>query len=386
MKTGLRAWTGQRAKDIALRGKKNATWIVYWNDPDGKRRSKSCGPGREGWRLAEKERQRLHGELVTGTYEDAKGGAWADFRVEYEAKILSGKDAGTRRCTVQAVKHFERIVKPARLTSIRTQTIDDYIATRRRERGKKKGDTVSPATVNKELRHLKAVLRIANEWGYLPKLPKVRMLKEPRKLIRYVTGEHFAAIYKACKVATMPHGLPYPPADWWKALLTFTYMTGWRVGEPTALRREDLDLDAGTAITRHADNKGRSDERVPLHPVVVDHLRTIASFDRLVFPWPHHERTLWAHFAKIQDEAGIHLPCDGDHEHTDACHLYGFHDLRRAFATMNAGQLTGDALQSLMRHRSYQTTQRYINMAKQLDGAVEALHVPECLLAATGGE
>ena len=32
-----------------------------------------------------------------------------------------------------------------------------------------------------------------------------------------------------------------------------------------------------------------------------------------------------------------------------------------------------------MRHKSYQTTQRYINVARQLDEAVASLHVPEVL-------
>ena len=46
---------------------------------------------------------------------------------------------------------------------------------------------------------------------------------------------------------------------------------------------------------------------------------------------------------------------------------------------MNADRLTPDALQALMRHKSYQTTQKYINMARQLDTAVHALHVPDVL-------
>ncbi len=99
----------------------------------------------------------------------------------------------------------------------------------------------------------------------------------------------------------------------------------------------------------------------------------------VVFYWPHHERTLWADFPRIQEAAGIHLPCHEKHEHIPACYLYGFHDLRRAFATVNAPTLTGDALQALMRHKSYQTTQRYIDMARQLDDAVETLHVPDVL-------
>lgn len=44
--------------------------------------------------------------------------------------------------------------------------------------------------------------------------------------------------------------------------------------------------------------------------------------------------------------------------------------MRRIFA---------DALQKLMRHQSYLTTQAYINMASQLDEAAEALYVPDFL-------
>jgi len=51
---------------------------------------------------------------------------------------------------------------------------------------------------------------------------------------------------------------------------------------------------------------------------------------------------------------------------------------------MNADKLTPDALQALMRHKSYQTTQVYINMARQMDAAVESLHVPEVLRGAGG--
>ncbi len=120
--------------------------------------------------------------------------------------------------------------------------IDNFVSKRRTERGLKRGSTVSPATVNKELRHVKATLRIAHDWGYLPNVPKIRMLKEPQKLARYVTADHFAALYKACDAARLPEGLPYSAGDWWRALLTFNYMTGWRIGEPLALLRSDLDL------------------------------------------------------------------------------------------------------------------------------------------------
>jgi hypothetical protein len=36
----------------------------------------------------------------------------------------------------------------------------------------------------------------------------------------------------------------------------------------------------------------------------------------------------------------------------------------RGFATLNADRLTPDVLQHLMQHQDYQTTQRYINLAR----------------------
>jgi len=371
----MKAWLFQDHRQKQKLGEDKCPWSVGWIDPDGNRKSKRIGSKS----MAEKRARKLEGQLEAGVYQGDSRKRWADFRAEYEAKIAWSMEPGSRAEMLRSLDHFERIVKPVRVASIKTQTIDEFVAQRRTERGRKQGDTVSPATVNKDLRNLKAAFRIAQEWGYLPVIPRVRMLKEPKKLPTYVTPEHFAAIYQACDVAVRPAGQRYSPADWWRALLAFAYMTGWRVGEPLALRWDDVSLDNGEAITRHEDNKGKRDERAPLHSVVVDHLRRIVDFGELVFPWPHHERTLWTDFARIQQAAGIHLPCHERHEHTDACYLYGFHDLRRAFATMNAPKLSADALQALMRHKSYLTTQRYINMARQLDRAVEGLHVPEVL-------
>ena len=84
-----------------------------------------------------------------------------------------------------------------------------------------------------------------------------------------------------------------------------------------------MTLDNATAITWHEDNKGKRDEVVTrrLPPVRVS-----------------------------RSEAGVCYP--------------------------NALRLGPDALQALMRHKSYLMTKRYIHMARQLDGAVQQLHVP----------
>lgn len=375
----MKAWVFQDDKQVAKVGADKASWYVGWRDPAGKRRCESCGPGKKGKRLAEKKCEKLHAQLVAGNYQAKDKTTWKQFREEYESKVLAGKATWTQLSAKASLDHFERIVKPGRVSVLTTQHIDDFVAARRKERGQKDGSVLSPASVNRDLRHIKAALRVAREWEYLSKPPRFRMEREMKGLPTYVIGDHFALIYRACDQARMPTGRPYEPADWWRALIVMGYMTGWRIGDMLALRRSDLDLEAGFAITRAENNKGKRDAKVKLHVLVIEHLQKLADFDPCVFAWPHNRRTLHTQFARIQEAAGIKLPCDETHKHTRYCHVYGFHDLRRAFATMNADKLTPDALQTLMRHKSYQTTQVYINMARQMDAAVASLHVPDVL-------
>lgn len=375
------AWIFQDDKQVKKRGEQRASWYVGWFDPAGRKRCKSCGPGTAGKKAATRLRRKREAELITGTYQSDDKKTWTDFRREYEEKVLAGLAVRTCAEALTAFDHFERLVRPKRVSAVKTTAIDLYRSKRRLERGKKAESIVSPATINKELRHLRAALRKAHRWGYLPSAPYVDPEKEPKKLPTYVTPEHFAAIYQACSHAKMPTGLPYPPVVWWRALLVTGYMTGWRISDMLGLDRDDQDPETGIAITRAEDNKAKRDERFKMHPVVNEHLRQLVDGrGRRVFPWPHDRRTLQSEFARIQEKAGIKLPCHGKHKHTRFCHVYGFHDLRRAFATMNADRLTPDALQKLMRHKSYLTTQRYINMTRHLDGAVDSLHVPDVLM------
>jgi integrase len=366
--TSASAWVYQDAHQVEKHGADAASWYVGWYNLEGKRRCKSFGLGVKGKDKAEKFRRQVEAELEGGAYREQLKKTWKEFREEFQTRVLDRLAPRTRCETVAALDHFERIIKPVRMLAIGTKTIDQLTAARRHEAGLRPGTLVSPATVNKNLRHLKAALGIAKEWGYLQALPRFRMEREPQKLPTYVTPEHFALIYVACESAKVPRGLAnMAVADWWRALIIFAFMTGRRIGSILALKREDVDLAAGTALSRAADNKGKRDQLVPLHPVVVEHLRKVVNFGPTVFP-PWDRRRIFEEFARIQAAAGIKLSGKGH---------YGFHDLRRAFATMNADKLTPDALQALMQHKDYQTTQRYINMARQLNPAVGNLYVPD---------
>ena len=377
-----RLWIFQYPTDVKKKGADKASWFVGWYDQDSKRHAESCGPGVRGNNKAEKRLRHLQSELDMGLHQPPNKKKWSDFRAEYDREILPNLAPQSQDQVAAALGHFERIMKPGRVNLITTETIDKFVAVRRTERGKKPKSTVAPATINKDLRHIKAALRIAVEWEFLPKMPRIRMVREPEKLVVYVTPEHFEKIYlEACPLAKLPKNprQTFESCVWWEALLATAYMTGWRIGELLALRVEDVDWEAGTVITRHLDNKGKRDEKVKINSVIVEQLRLVVGHSQFVFEWTHDERALWTEFGRIQRAAGIHLTCLEEHEHTPSCHVYGFHGFRKGFATENYDTMPSAVLQKRMRHRSFTTTLGYINLGKQVEAAADRVKVPPVL-------
>ena len=380
-----KAWSYQIKSQVKKHGKAKASWHVGWHDLDGQRKSKSCGPGARGKRDAEKLADTIHSQLVTGTYQSNERKTWQEFRELYELQIISSMDPKPAREVRNSLRTFDRIIRPNLMRFIDSKKVDEFVAKRRKEKGRIK-KTLSPATVNKELRFIRAALNVAHDWDFLVKVPKIRFLRESKKLPTYAPPEHFAAIYEACETAKFPNGVPnVMPCDWWRGLLTTGYMTGWRIGQLLALAWDDIDLDGATALSQAEDNKGKRDAKIPLHPVVVEHLRKLAgSFDTHVFPWNLHERTLWVQFNRIQANAKVVGP-EGKEKPMPKCGKegwYGFHDLRRGFATENAAGMNLFELQTLMQHKSLETTKLYVSMVGRLNKAVDGLYVPEVLKSA----
>jgi len=380
----MSAWVFQDHRRRQKQGAQ-APWSVGWIDPAGRRRSKRMGAKS----AAEKYRRKIEGELAAGLYELQARKNWKDFRGEYETKILCNLKPRSQTESRNALNHFERLSNLTQVGAIKTVTIDNYISNRRMERGRKPGSVVSPYTIKKELATIRAALNIASDWGYLAQVPKFRKIKVPDAMPRPVTRDHFEAIYAACPVATMPEALPYSPTAWWRAILMFAMTTGWRKQEILHFERADMYLDTGQIRTRAGDNKGGRDDIDYLPVATVEHLRQIVSFHVEVFPWPHDLRTFDVQFHRIQRAAGIHLPCiiDYKHECTPTCHVYGLHDLRRAYATENCDRLPLPVLQKKMRHRDISTTMRYVEIANKMKRFSSEVYVPELpKIRGTAGE
>jgi integrase len=354
-----------------------ASWYVSWREPDATQKTQSFGPGSKGKMLADKMADKIHAQLLTETYQSKKNQDWSEFWTEYEEKVLSSSPTNSAGAARLSIAHFVRIVKPKKLKSITTNVIDGFIAKRREEKTNA-GKVISAATVNRDLRYVRSVLKTAKKWKRITETPEFAFLAVPKKLPTYVAADHFAAIYNAAGAATAPRDIPNVSSeDWWRGILIVGYMTGWRLGQLLELKRADIDLENGTAVTMAEveGNKGGRDVKIPLHPVTIEHLRRVITFNEFVFPWNFGRWRIWPEFAKIQDAAKMPddkpLPKLGK-----AGKRFGFHDLRRGFATLNAG-IDVFRLQALMQHKSLETTKLYVNMANSLQATVDGLFVPK---------
>jgi integrase len=376
----LKAWLFQDHRQKQKLGEK-CPWYVGFYEPDGKKKRKRIGSKS----LAEKFARKIEGQLAAGVYQATNRKTWADFRAAYEEKIVPQLAMSTQRIIRETLDKFEELSKPTRVSAIKTETIDAYSADRMLQPGAKPGATLSPSTCNRELRHLKAALRIAHEWGYLPVVPKFHRVREQQRVGRVMTPEHFTAIYSVCDSATIPATNNYPAADWWRALLCVAMTTGWRIGEILSLRRDDVNFKTGAVTIRAENCKGNRDDLDHLPKAALDHMKGLAGFGSLVFEWPAGRCTLWAEFRRIQAAAGIKLPCPdaSKHECTAACGTYGFHALRRAYATLNVTRLDGPTLQRKMRHKAFSTTLGYISLANRMQEAAADVYVPDVLRKAT---
>jgi integrase len=76
--------------------------------------------------------------------------------------------------------------------------------------GSKLGRLVTPSTVNREQAILRHLLRLAEEWGYIAKAPKIRLGREPEGRLRFLSEDEISRLLTACELKGVksPYLLP----------------------------------------------------------------------------------------------------------------------------------------------------------------------------------
>lgn len=351
----------QDPHELKRRGARKCPWSIEWRE-NGRRRSKSIGRKDDANEAAAVKLA----ELVDGAKGVNTRKRWSDFVEEYLREEMEG--SGKRPSTVALVRTilntFTEAVKPMWVHSIDARALAQY----RRARLKAKGmrGNLSPFTVKKELRHLRAALGVAKRWQYIREVPPLPRVACDQREKRHVTEPHFLAMLKHCDAATRPdlrihEGLPLEATvgDWWRALLVTLWVTGGRIDAVLRLRWEDVDFEAGRVLSKAADLKQRKDTR-PEISGALPYLVKIRGTDPRLLPWNHTRRTLYPSLQAIQRAAGIKLPCPQEgqpgHACSPTCHVYGFHAFRYAHARFN---YANPELQNQMGHACATTTDHY---------------------------
>jgi hypothetical protein len=141
------------------------------------------------------------------------------------------------------LRQLDPFLREKRLNEINMEVLWSFIHARRER------DGVANATVNRALEIVRRVLNLAHqEWGWLDRVPRIRMLKEPKRRIRFLTREDADRLHEA-----LPEHL--------RPVVQCALATGCRMSEILHLEwtRVDFDrrvawLDPGT--TKNGEGRG----------------------------------------------------------------------------------------------------------------------------------
>ena len=236
------------------------------------------------------------------------------------------------------------------------------------------GKTRSPSTVNKNGRHIAAILRYAGPRGYraaaakgiLAEVPYVPVLKLAKRVPEAWTMEQLGQILASCQqekgsVAGIPAG------TFWYALVLFLYVTGLRKNAALNLRVEHMHFASGTVLVPAELQKQFADQAFKLTDACVQALAATFPPDRdLLFPWPKDRfktsswRCITIAFRQIILRAGL-----------PATSKDLFHKLRRTTATHLANSQGLDFAQQHLGHSTQWVTKMYVD-PRQLTHAKRA--------------
>lgn len=191
--------------------------------------------------------QEYHDKLKASLWDQERLGikprhSWKDAVVRYLAET-SGKT--TQITDKTHLRWLDKHLADLMLDEINRDLLEQIMAKRIAEK-------VANSTVNRTMEIVRAVLRkAAFDWEWLDRVPKVRMLPEPKRRIRWITKDEAERLIRV---------LP----DHLAAMVRFSLETGLRKANVTGLQWSQVDLIRRTAWIHPDQAKARKAIAVPL--------------------------------------------------------------------------------------------------------------------------
>ena len=222
--------------------KRGSVWWVDFTTPSGERVRRSA-------ETEDKlQAQELHDKLKNEVWRVSKLGdrpqrSWNDAVVRW---LTEQSHKASLESDKIHLRWLDKHLNGVDLTAITRDRLDKIGAA-------KKAEGVAPATVNRVMEVLRAILRkCADDWEWIDRAPKVRMLREPTRRVRYLSREEAQRL--------LQH-LPTHMAD----MASFSLSTGLRRANVTGLRWDQVDMVNRRAWVHPDQAKARKAIPVPLN-------------------------------------------------------------------------------------------------------------------------
>jgi integrase len=276
---------------------------------------------------------------------------------EVVAEYLDFKRAKGKRSVegdVVALKRFAAFFGEATpITAITAQAIAQYDRERVTQTSRL-GRSIAPASVNRELACLRHLLRLAEEWGYVEKAPRIHMAREPEGRLRFLEEPEAVRLLDACRDSKNP---------WLFAIVVTALNTGMRRGEILGLTWERIDFARGVLQLEQTKN-GRRRE-IPMNQAVDRALSALGGPQSEGYVFRRADGSAWGAIRTAFERA-----CR-ESKLAD----FRFHDLRHTSASwliMRGRSLK--EVQELWGHRTFTMTLRYAHLSPdRLRDAVASL-------------
>lgn len=311
--------------------KRGNTWWIRFTTPNGQqiRRSAKTANKREAEEFHDALkvkywRQAQLGERIRRTWEEA---------VERWLFEKEGEKASIQ-CDIHAFRWLHNHLYGMELEKINRDVIDKITRT-------KQAEGVANATVNRLLEVVRAVLRRAErEWEWLDRAPHVRLLREPKRRVRWLTHEEARRLLQE---------LPDHLAE----MMRFSLATGLRERNVLKLQWSQVDLTRKCAWI-HAD-QAKAGKAIPV-PLNADAIavirRQIGKHDQYIFTYKSRtvEKANTKAWRKALERAGIED--------------FRWHDLRHTWASWHVQMGTPlNVLQELGGWSEQDMVRRYAHLS-----------------------